>query len=139
MPVTEPPTVRADVPPVAETSVAVHVGEPGVLERAKRSPQLAACPSMVTCVGDALTKIEPLRGGAPVATPVMLSAPHTGVGQGARDWSVKSLGVMGVAEEFDGTGAREAATSTDVELYAIARAGDFGAWVNVVTSRTSTS
>ena len=29
-------------------------------------------------VGDALTKIEPLSGGAPFAAPVTLSADHTG-------------------------------------------------------------
>ena len=83
MPVTASPTVRADVPPVAETSVAVQVGEPAALDRAKRSPQLAACPSMVTCVGEALTKIDPLRGGAPVARVVTFERPQTGAGNDA--------------------------------------------------------
>ncbi len=78
MPVTASPTVRAALPPVADTSVLVQVGEPGVLVNEKRSPQLAAWPSMVTWVDVALTKIEPLSGGAPAATLVTFVADHTG-------------------------------------------------------------
>src|SRR5579863_3448738 len=78
MPVTALPTVRAALPPVADTSVAFHVGDPGVLVNEKRSPQLAAWPSMVTWVAVVLTKIEPLNGGAPDAAPVTFVADHAG-------------------------------------------------------------
>ena len=134
MPVIESPTVRADEPPVADTSVALHVGEPVALERAKRSPQFAACPSMVTCVDDALTKIEPLRGGAPVATPVMLSAPHTGAGEEV--WVVSEINAgVGVLNSSTEPALVRAARSTDVELYAMASVPTtLGACVKLVTS-----
>jgi hypothetical protein len=120
---------------VADTSVDVHVGEPAALVRAKRSPQLAACPSMVTCVGDALTKIDPLRGGAPVATLVMSSAPHTGSGRAT--WLVSETdGGVGVLNSSTEPTLVKAATSTDVALYAMASVPlTLGAWVSVVTSR----
>jgi len=81
MPVTASPTVRAELPPVAETSVALQVEEPSAFVKEKRSPQFAAWPSMEVSVGVMLTKIDPLSGGAPVASPVTFDADHTGVGK----------------------------------------------------------
>jgi hypothetical protein len=90
---------------------------------------------MVTWVGDALTKIEPLRGGAPVATAVMLSAPHTGSGREAWLVSETTAGV-GVEKSSTEPTLVRAATSTEVELYAMASVPlTLGAWVSVVTSR----
>src|SRR5664280_269505 len=79
MPVTASPTVRAELPPVAETSVALHVEEPSAFVNEKRSPQFAAWPDMEVWVGETLTKSDPLSGGAPVAAPVTFNADHTGV------------------------------------------------------------
>src|ERR1700734_1254994 len=78
MPVTASPTVRAEVLPVAETSVALQVPDPGVLVSEKRSPQFAAWPSTEISVGVALTKSDPPSGGAPVAAPVTFVADQTG-------------------------------------------------------------
>jgi len=50
---------------------------------------------MEVCVGVALTKIEPLSGGAPVATLVTLSADHTGA---VTAWSLRALGLAVIGE-----------------------------------------
>ena len=89
---------------------------------------------MVTCVGDALTKIDPDSGGAPVATDVTLSAPHTGVGNVA--WLVReTTDGVGVLKSSTEPALVSAATSTDVALKAMASVPTtLGACVRVVTS-----
>ncbi len=51
---------------------------------------------MVTCVGVALTKIEPLSGGAPAATLVTFVADHTGALITLVVSAVKVVAVVGV-------------------------------------------
>ena len=70
------PTVRAELPAVTETSVAVHVELPKVLLKTNKSPQFCASPAIVSCVPIIPMYRAPVIGGEFVALVVTSKRLH---------------------------------------------------------------